>query len=104
MQALVKRVNEIGGVTRKAMWIGRRGCPDRFVMVPPEYRLHLLQIVPDLGGDGDWSNPWVEVKAPGEDLEPHQEREINRMRAMGELVLVIDTLALIDRYFPRNLP
>jgi len=31
---LVKRVRELGGEVRKVQWIGRRGAPDRLVMLP----------------------------------------------------------------------
>ena len=31
---LVKRVKELGGEVRKVQWIGRRGAPDRLVMLP----------------------------------------------------------------------
>ena len=31
---LVRRVKEIGGEVRKVQWVGRRGAPDRLVMMP----------------------------------------------------------------------
>ena len=71
--ALVRRVKEIGGEIRKVQWIGRRGAPDRVVMLPG--RIH-----------------WVELKAPGQRPEPHQEREHERMRRMGQDVRVIDSI------------
>lgn len=80
---LVKSVRELGGEVRKVQWIGRRGAPDRFVMLPL------------CGRSGRWSSCraiWVELKAPGEKAKPHQKREHNRMRAMGQLVVVIDSL------------
>jgi hypothetical protein len=81
---LVARVKELGGEVRKVQWIGRRGAPDRLVMLPPEF-------------DGDrqlcpGSATWVELKAPGEKPEPHQLREHERMRKMGQCVVVIDSL------------
>lgn len=60
---LVRRVKELGGDTRKMKWIGRRGAPDRFVM------LH--------GGF------FVELKAPGGKLRVEQKREMDLMRRMG---------------------
>jgi hypothetical protein len=69
---LVKRIKELGGEVRKVNWTGRRGAPDRLVMLP---------------GAG----VWVELKAPGKKPEPHQLREHERMRAMGQRVEVIDS-------------
>jgi hypothetical protein len=71
--ALLDRVAALGGVTRKAQWIGRRGAPDRFVMLP----------------SGCF---WVECKAPGEKPRPEQLREFEQLRKYGQRVLVIDSL------------
>lgn len=75
---LVRRANEIGGEVRKVKWIGRRGAPDRVVMLPGG----LLY--------------WVELKRPGQKAEPHQAREHIRMRGMGQRVLVIDSFEAIE--------
>lgn len=84
---LVKRVKELGGEVRKVKWIGRRGAPDRLVMLPAEY-------------NGDWEKDgttiWVELKATGEKPEPHQLREHNRMRRMGQRVVVIDSIEGVE--------
>lgn len=89
---LVKRVKALGGEVRKVAWVGRRGAPDRLVMLPyPTY----------------WQSPvsqeyerhyavWVELKAPGKKAEPHQLREHNRMRKMGQRVVVIDSIEAIE--------
>jgi len=86
---LVGRVKALGGEVRKVQWIGRRGAPDRLVMLP--------QIVSPLT---DWvSNTpsiWVELKAPGEKAKPHQKREHDRMTAMGQRVVVIDSIEGVD--------
>lgn len=74
---LVDRVKAIGGEVRKVKWIGRRGAPDRLVLLPG-------------------TSIWVELKAPGQLAKPHQQREHNRMRAMGQTVVVIDSLDDID--------
>lgn len=100
--ALVKRIEQIGGEIRKACWIGRRGCPDRFVMLPGGAYSSItgvLEVVHDLG-----RSCWVEVKSPTGTLDGHQEREHKRMRALGELVLVVSSQDDIDRYFPLTLP
>jgi hypothetical protein len=39
---------------------------------------------------------WVELKAPGVKPEPHQIREHNRMRRLGELVEVIDSIEAVE--------
>ena len=71
-QYLVARVQAMGGEVRKVKWIGRRGAPDRVVMLP-----HLI---------------WVELKAPGKVPTAAQLREHERMRAMGQRVEVVDSL------------
>ena len=79
---LVERVKQIGGEVRKVKWIGRRGAPDRLVMLPG-------------------ISVWVELKAPGKVAEPHQLREHERMRAMGQNVEVIDSIAGVDKLLGR---
>jgi hypothetical protein len=84
---LVKRVKELGGEVRKVKWVGRRGAPDRLVMMPTHSR------------SGPWSacpTVWVELKAPGKKAEPHQLREHKRMAAMGQRVVVIDSIEGVD--------
>jgi hypothetical protein len=88
---LVKRVKELGGEVRKVQWVGRCGAPDRLVMVPA------------MPGRG-WFNLdsrehhtiWVELKAPGVKPEPHQLREHDRMRAMGQWVVVVDSIVGVE--------
>lgn len=75
---LVKRVKAMGGEIRKAQWIGRSGAPDRRVLLPNRPPV------------------WIELKAPGVTPEPHQIREHNRMRRLGELVEVIDSLEAVE--------
>jgi len=92
---LVKRVKELGGEVRKVKWIGRNGAPDRLVMLPVRLSGVLRDYPP--------ATIWVELKAPGlAALFPHtpherqQHREHERMRAMGQRVVVIDSLAGVD--------
>jgi len=75
---LVKRVKDVGGQIRKAQWVGHVGAPDRRVMLPNRPPI------------------WIELKAPGKKPEPHQVREHNRMRRLGELVEVIDSYEAVD--------
>jgi len=81
---LVKRVRELGGECRKVQWIGHNGAPDRLVMLP--------------AGKIDATNRtiWVELKAPGEKARPSQVREHERMRAMGQRVVVIDSIEGVE--------
>ncbi|MGZ3184396.1 MAG: VRR-NUC domain-containing protein [Telluria sp.] len=90
---LVERVKALGGEVRKVNWIGRRGAPDRLVMLPTR---RLTE-----GLDCAWCNPaglviWVELKATGKVAEPHQLREHKRMRAMGQRVEVVDSFQRVD--------
>ena len=81
---LVARVKALGGEVRKVQWIGRRGAPDRVVMLPR--------------ADTTWVNSaiWVELKAPGVKAEAYQLREHERMRAMGQRVVVIDSIEGVE--------
>lgn len=78
---LVKRVKLLGGEVRKVAWVGRRGAPDRLVMLPQ-------------------CSMWVELKAPGQKPRPSQVREHERMRALGQQVLVVDSIAGVDEVLP----
>jgi len=88
---LVKRVKALGGEVRKVQWIGRSGAPDRLVMLPERAgaSLYAFSQLPA-------ATIWIELKAPGKKAEPHQLREHERMRAMGQRVVVIDSLAGVD--------
>lgn len=79
---LVKRVKSMGGEVRKVVWQGRRGAPDRVVM----------WISPNFGA----LSFWVELKATGVKPEPYQVREHERMRAMGQRVVVLDSLEGVE--------
>lgn len=72
-----KTVKDAGGEVRKCEWAGHVGAPDLFIMV---YGSHF----------------WVECKAPGEKPRGTQMREIEKMRASGCTVLVIDDTVLFD--------
>jgi hypothetical protein len=80
----VKQVEAIGGVVRKVQWIGRNNAPDRVAMLP-ETR--------DFSG----ATLWAELKAPRKDARGSQQREHNRMRAVGQWVEVIDTKEKVDQ-------
>lgn len=86
-QYLVDWVKALGGEVRKVKWVGHRGAPDRLVMLPPWE--------PSPGNLYD-RTVWVELKAPGQKPKPHQTREHERMRKMGQRVEVIDSLEGVD--------
>ena len=74
---LVERVKAMGGEVRKVKWIGRNGAPDRIVML-------------------NGKTIFIELKAPGEKAKPHQVREHERMRRMGQRVEVVDSCERVD--------
>ena len=106
---LVKRVKALGGEVRKVQWIGRRGAPDRLVMLGLDKavnRLRYLLVWHANGGEVDLhaavaelvglTSVWPELKAPGVKPDRHQLREHERMRNMGQRVEVIDSLEGVE--------
>lgn len=96
---LVDAVKALGGEVRKVKWIGRRGAPDRLVMLPDRGR-HIRVIN---GYETPFYKPaetiWVELKRtggkakfPSNAHERAQHREHERMRAMGQRVEIIDSI------------
>lgn len=86
-KALRTRLDALGLLWRRVEWIGRSNAPDFVVMGPTEFA-------------PDDHTVWVETKALGGHARESQEREFNRMREAGQIVLVINSLAEIDRWFP----
>lgn len=91
---LVKRVKAIGGEVRKVSWIGRSKAPDRVVM---------LRVGSRYGRYATCSTLWPELKTPGGAAtfpknahERAQEREHERMREAGQVVVVIDSIEGVD--------
>jgi hypothetical protein len=85
---LVEQVKGLGGEVRKLKWVGRRGAPDRVLMLP----------------HGDLPTIWVEVKNPesiktfpADARERAQAREHARMRAAKQVVAVVGTYDQVDR-------
>jgi hypothetical protein len=85
---LVKRVKATDGIVRKVTWQGHRGAPDRMVSWPAH--------------SGGGFPVFVELKAPGEGLEPHQEDEHDLLRAAGVSVTVIDSFEGVDELVERR--
>jgi len=86
---LVERVEATGGFIRKLVYVGRRSCPDRLVGWPrnPERKYtqparHVL----------------VETKRPKGKARADQEREHERLRAIGFRVEVLDTIEKVDAF------
>lgn len=80
VEHIIKTAQAYKAYVRKVNWSGRRGAPDRFVMMP---RVSF----------------WLEVKAPGKHLEPHQYREIRRMAQAGNFVKVVSSIEEVDEAF-----
>lgn len=76
-RALVKRVKELGGEVRKVVWQGRRGAPDRLVLLPRKRGPRLL---------------FVELKAPGGRLSRLQILEHEILTNYGVRVVVVNSL------------
>lgn len=74
---LKRKVQDASGMAVKQDWVGIRGAPDRLVILPGRMF-------------------FVELKAPGQKPEPHQERLHEKLRALGVKVYVIDQLSQID--------
>jgi len=91
-KALDARVKSYGGETRAAAWLGRKHCPDVFVMFP-----HASDATPSFLWGQHW---WVETKKPGKDATEGQAREHERMRVAGCKVLVITTIEELNRWLP----
>lgn len=70
----VKTAKLDGWIVRKVKWIGRRGAPDRYFT------------------KWGYTPRFIEFKAPGKPLKPHQKREIKKLRAAGTIVYVVDSL------------
>jgi len=74
-QELVAAADAAGGIAVKLNLRGRRGWPDRLVLLP--------------GGVAFF----VELKRPGEQAQPLQRHVHNRIRRLGFVVIVVDSVA-----------
>jgi hypothetical protein len=76
-----KKILDVGGVAYKFISPGRRGVPDRLVMlpIPEEHRELINKYI--------W---FTELKAPGKKPGAHQLNEIRALRKLGMRVDVID--------------
>lgn len=85
---LRREVMKRGGRCLKFVSPGRRGVPDRIVQWP-EGRLPAR-------------THYVETKAPGEKLKPHQARERRWLVKNGFFHFTLDTKAKVDNYIAWN--
>lgn len=83
---LVRMTERSGGMARKVRWEGRRGAPDWALFLPKR----ISRVGPVIVFPAELI--WVETKAPGGAVEPHQIREHTRLRRYGQRVVVIDNL------------
>ncbi len=72
------KVKAAGGMAYKFVSPGNAGVPDRIVLLP--------------GG----KVVFVELKAPGKKSTPLQEAQQRRIRALGFMVMVVDTRQGVD--------
>lgn len=85
-----EQVEAHGGITRKAKWLCRRGCPDQFWAFPARTAAPRAP------------NGFAEIKAPGQPLQAHQDREIKKLKAAGVTVYVIDSFEAVDNFIRRE--
>lgn len=96
-KALTKRWGALGILYRRVQWIGRNSAPD-FVAMGALERYENRPGSAYTGGGK--LTVWVETKPTDDDATGAQAREHKRMRKKGQRVLVINSLELIDRWFP----
>lgn len=85
-----------GCLVRKISYEGRRGCPDLLVLVP--YRVGVPgKSVPWLVWPKEAQTMFLEIKKDEQTKpDPHQQREHERMRAVGADVRTIGSKAKVD--------
>jgi hypothetical protein len=87
---LCERVRAMGGGVRKVRFLDANGAPDRLVMFPEFWDVDERTITPA------WC-VWVELKGPDKRAEPHQLEQHKALQALGQTVVVINSLEGVDR-------
>lgn len=82
-RALIKRVKEVGGEVRKVVWQGRRGAPDRLVLLPKNRRRARPLV-------------FVELKAPKGKVSRLQALEHEILARYGVRVIVLNSIEQIE--------
>jgi hypothetical protein len=72
-------VRKLGGETRKLMYIGRNGAPDRLIMLGKA--IH-----------------FVELKSPSGKLTASQKMELDALKKHGASTHVINSTSAVDRF------
>ncbi len=75
---IINYIKNLGGQTRKVSWIGRRGAPDRLILLPGRIL-------------------WIELKRPGGRVTPAQRREHALLRWAGQEIYVIDNMEELEK-------
>ena len=78
---LIARVKALGGETRKVVYQGRKGAPDRMCVLPGG---HIV---------------FVECKRPGEKPDARQQEELAWLQRMGCHAISVDSKEKIDAVF-----
>lgn len=91
-----EQLKKHGCLVRKIAYEGRRGCPDLLVLVP--YRSGVPgELVPWLVWPKEAQILFLEIKKDEQTKpDPHQQREHERMRAVGADVRTIGSKAQVD--------
>ena len=82
---LTQRAKAMGGEVRKLAWVGRKSAPDRLVMLPGKPALFV-----------ELKRPGKLATFPADAHERAQLREHERMRNMGQRVVVIDSIEGVE--------
>lgn len=102
-KALKARVEAYGGEIRAVSWLGRRNAPDVLCLFPAYCWYSRRQCRDIWDGPKDTPkghNVYVETKIPRGVPTAAQQREHERMRTAGCVVLVISTLEQLDEWLP----
>jgi hypothetical protein len=111
---LRKKATAAGALVRKMFWPGHRGAPDRLVIWPgfrlgapipgPEAQDYVAAVTRKIAAEmpGTAVIHFIELKAPGKKPDPHQEREHEKLRAMGCAVYTFDSIEAVDEYIARR--
>lgn len=87
-----EQLKKRGCLVRKISYEGRRGCPDLLVLVPSTWHLKRMEVTGEPA-----KTLFLEIKKDEQTKpEPHQQREHERMRAVGADVRTIGSKAQVD--------
>lgn len=91
-----KQLKAKGCLVRKISYEGRRGCPDLLVLIP-EFPFRSIVVGP--------RTLFLEIKKDEQTKpDPHQQREHERMRAVGADVRTIGSKAQVDELIKELFP